>query len=294
MLATDLINAILAIGILCFLAFLAGSRLRSSGRRLFAAAVCMTLVVAFFLQGRLSWVNILPFSSAIFLTNLLPIFVAFLAGFSKNAQAIRVEARPLTGWLLSSLSVVCLVSPIVRPLLAPPAVATTGMTNGVFVLQSHDSTCGPASAASLLRFHGINTTEADLTGPCLTSNFGTEALGLYRGLSLGCRDSSLAPRLANRNPEMWNGTEQLPNVALMKLSDDEYAQPLSNQSASRSISEPQWFAGRGSNASGHAVVVLEHVQNRWRIADPAVGTVWWTDEELRRRFTGDAIFLSPR
>ncbi|MEP3830578.1 cysteine peptidase family C39 domain-containing protein, partial [Rhodopirellula bahusiensis] len=48
----------------------------------------------------------------------------------------------------------------------------------------------------------------------------------------------------------------------------------------------------GNVTVGHVVTVLSQTDGgRWLIGDPAVGKVSWSDEELRKRFTGEAIYL---
>src|SRR5439155_26252660 len=54
-------------------------------------------------------------------------------------------------------------------------------------LQTSHATSSPAAAATLLRSHGIDTTEEEMARLCLTNPDGTSLLGLYRGLRLKTR-----------------------------------------------------------------------------------------------------------
>ena len=300
MFAADLIIALLIMVGLSGLAFFAGSRLRSGSIGLFVAAAFVAATIGIFFHGHLSWAKIMPHSSAVLLSNPLPILIAFLAGFARHVAAIRRSARPFAAATFSILAGACLVSPLIRPAFAPPQVAALAETDGFLVLQTHDATCAPASAASLLRFHGIETSEADMTDACLTSEFGTEALGLYRGLAVGCQSSRFSAQLASHDPDRWASTGQLPNVALVRFADDEYAQGVDLKTLKSKVSEPHWYTGSRSTEDGHAVMIVGPANckngdgGKWRVADPAVGIVLWSDEELRRRFTGEAIFLSRR
>ena len=49
-------------------------------------------------------------------------------------------------------------------------------------LQTSQVTCPAAAWATLLRYHGIEVTEAEMAGLCLTGPDGALMLGLYRGL----------------------------------------------------------------------------------------------------------------
>ena len=184
---------------------------------------------------------------------------------------------------------VCLFAPVVRPAIAPLSVNPAGESKGLVVLQSHDSTCAPASAATLLGLNGIQSNEAEMIGPCLTSEFGTEALGLYRGIKIGCKGTNLEVGVADRNPKQWAATGQLPNVALVRFPSDEFESSVSQSELRRA--NPNWFSGIHNRADGHAVVIVDYQDGSWTIADPAVGLVKWSDSELQTRFTGEAIYL---
>ena len=59
---------------------------------------------------------------------------------------------------------------------------------------------------------------------------------------------------------------------------------------SRDSGSIRWLLG--PRADGHAVVVLGRDAGQWLIGDPAIGRVRWSDQDFRRRFTGDAIYLA--
>ena len=292
MFAEDLVVATSIIGVLSLLAFLCGSRARPESKGLFVTTILTAFIFSVCFQGKLGWARLVPHSSAVQFSNLTPILVAFIAGFARRGLDLRQQTRPFAVTALLLLAVACLVSPIMRSAVAPLTVAAISKTNGFLVLQRHDSTCAPASAASLLRFHGIDSDEAAMIGPCLTSQFGTEALGLYRGITIGCEGTSCNVELASRDQHRWKSAGQLPNIALVRFSENEYETGLNLNSPQRPRSQPQWFTGSNGAEDGHAVVVLGYQDGRWSIADPAIGLVTWSDAELASRFTGDAIYIT--
>jgi len=292
MFAQDLVIATMVIGILSVLAFLAGRRVCAKRNVLILAAVIVTAAFSFWFQGNLGWANLVSHSSVVLLANFTPILVALFAGFACNSLNLQNRTRPFAVTALSLVAVVCLLSPVIRPALAPPEVNPDGEIKGFVVLQSHESTCAPASAATLLRLHGIEASEKELVGSCLTSEFGTEALGLYRGIKLGCLDQNCDARIAGNDPYRWAAQGQLPNVALVRFASDEYEQGIVVGEPTYGRSEPSWFSGNRSDEDGHAVVLLDYKNGKWKVADPAIGTVTWSDAEFRARFTGDAIYIA--
>ena len=294
MFANDLLIATAIIGALAGLAFIAGRQVHAYRKWLFISTIFIAVVFSNFFQGNLGWANLMPHSSAVLLSNLTPILVAFIAGFSCNGMVVSKRSRPFLVSTLSVLGVICLVAPLIRPAFAPPSVNDVGELDGFVILQTHDSTCAPASAATLLRLNGIESSEKEMVGPCLTSEFGTEALGLYRGLKLGARGHGKDVRVAGNDPYLWSIEGQLPNVALVLFPEDEFGQSVDrselHQLADR-WTAPNWFFGSPGEEDGHAVVIVGYADGKWTIADPAIGLVKWSDQEFRARFTGDAIYI---
>ena len=292
MFAQDLAIAMMAIGILSLLAFLAGRKVSANRNVIFVSTIFVAISFSIWFQGNLGWANLVPHSSAVLLCNFTPILVAFIAGFACKGLDLRRRSRPFAVTTLLLVAVACLLAPIIRPAMAPPNVSELGEFKGFVVLQSHESTCAPASAATLLRLHGIESSEKEMVSSCLTSEFGTEALGLYRGIKLGCRNQHRAPRVAGNDPYSWAASGQLPNVALVRFASDEYAQSIIPGAPQHERYQPYWFSGEETTEDGHAVVLLDYSDGKWKVADPAIGLVTWTDDEFRARFTGDAVYLA--
>jgi len=260
-----------------------------------ATLMMATAASCCFVNSGLFWARSLPLVSVGIWVNLVPVMLLSIAAgaFSQSKDVSRLLRLPIVGSLLLSAGLI-LCLPFARPMFAPALVQSVGKTDGQIVLQSHRSSCAAAAAATLLRFNGIQSDERSMVKSCWTCESGTEALGLYRGLATGVQGSELRPSIADAQPANWLSSGQLPNVSIVYFPKNEYGQSLqSDQSLveSPSVSRPKWFTGRTGDA-GHAVVVLAYEKGRWIVADPAVGLTSWSDAELKRRFTGDAIYLS--
>ena len=294
MFATDLAIAIFTIGTLSLLAFLCGRRVRANRKWLFVITILVAVVFSNWFQGNLGWAWLVPHSAAVLLSNFTPILVALIIGYSSNGLELRPKSRPIAVFVLSCIAFICLLAPVIRPAIAPPKINLIGETRGIVVMQSHEATCAPASAATLLKLHGIHSSEKEMVGPCLTSEFGTEALGLYRGLKLAIHDQKRTICLAGKDPCLWTAQGQLPNVALVRFPGDEFSQAVDDDRSSIGARRPSRNLGSRFSEDGHAVVLVEYKDQMWTVADPAVGLVTWSDEVFRARFTGDALYISNR
>lgn len=158
---------------------------------------------------------------------------------------------PLRAPLLACL-VLLLSVPYLKPLIQPldRSVLAEKRDHGV-CLQSTASTCGPASAVSVLRQLGIEATEAGLSQECHTTATGTECWYLVRALrQLGC-------------------------------------QVVIRTDATVDDIRPPAIAGVRLGGSGHFIALLEQRPDGMVTGDPLVGR---RDEDraqlARRRFTG--------
>jgi len=83
----------------------------------------------------------------------------------------------------AALAVLVLI-PFVKPLLDPIEFdRLRGRCDGEVCMQSTFSTCGPSSAATLLKAFGQTTTERQLASECLTSRGGTEIWYIARAFA---------------------------------------------------------------------------------------------------------------
>ena len=283
----DMLIGIIGITSLSVSAYVAGRRIGESvsSRRplLFVQSILLSLAFAWTLEGKLSWAVAIPSSAAICWSNFMPVLLGFTAGLARRSSSLGEFKRPVVAGVLGCIAAAYILVPVVRPIAAPVMIdpgkadPTGEWINGV-CLQSHPSTCGAASAATLLHRHGVPTTEGEMVDACLTSRAGTVPLGLYRGIAFKANQSGRRAGIASREPSEWSRLGHLPNVALVQFDS-----PARNGSPSRLL---------GPHAEGHAVTVIGRTGGgRWIIGDPAVGRIYWSDEEFRSYFTGDAIYL---
>ncbi|PAY18370.1 hypothetical protein CKO51_16885 [Rhodopirellula sp. SM50] len=300
----DLWIAIGFIATVSTLAFVAGRRLSLSVYQnkplLLAECLIFSLVFAFGLANRLSWAHAFPTPAALCWANWVPVFLSFSAGLASEVSALRAACRHGVAGLMALLAIGFLVLPVLRPQLFPIEVDRAATWKDGVCLQSHEASCGPAAAATLLHQTALTTSaqlrfadghwagaplasaEQWMADACLTSNQGTSSLGLIRGLRIAVADSSQQVEVAAQDPGLWRARGQLPNVAVVRFSDDHRA----SGPVRRLL---------GTDGEGHAVVVHSRMADgRWKIADPAVGWRLWDDDHFRRVFTGEAIYLATR
>lgn len=153
-----------------------------------------------------------------------------------------------------------------------PPLQPHRMTGSV-VRQSTTSTCSPAAAATALRIVGINATEADLAGICLTRETGTTQLGLWRGLRLATAGTPVraVPFIGPLNDLAAAGAT--PAVVSISLAGQQGG-----------------FLPTPGNR--HAVAILAfNPDGTVEVADPFAGQQTWPLARLREAWTGQAIVL---
>ncbi|MFG0289345.1 MAG: peptidase C39 [Rhodopirellula sp. JB044] len=281
----ELAIAVIVITVLTFLAYRLGHRWTLTSQwaetGVLAASVGMAFLLAWSYFGRLVWAEAISSSSVLYWSNVTPIALGFTSGLVGHTRSMRRALRPLVTVCLMGLAIGYVVTPIARPVLFPLTLnAAPNWRNGV-CMQSHGASCAPAAAVTLLKHFGVDASEVSMADACLSSTLGTAPLGLYRGLKTIADEHGLAARVASRDPSTWIDAGQLPNVALVSF-ESFPGQPMGNRFL-------------GSRFSGHVITVLGRTDGgRWLIGDPAVGKVSWSDDELRTRITGEAIYLEKQ
>jgi len=149
--------------------------------------------------------------------------------------------------------------PYAKPLIAPLRGTFAGRwANGVCI-QSTSSTCGPASAATLLGYWGYTVSERELAQECFTYGGGTENWYLARAL----RKRGLQAHYLLTDP--MPKTLPFPSIAGTE------------------------YHGRGG--SGHFIVILGQQEGRFLIGDPLVGRLLLTPEQLHQQYYLTGFFL---
>lgn len=238
------------------------------------SAAVFILVYGMVAHGKLIVATVLPFSSAIILGNGLVLLAALLAGLVAGQQNIARWRRTLLVVALIAVGIYCIVCDFV----GPRVVVRKFQLNQGVCLQSSAETCSPAAAVTLLKHHGVESTEREMIELCLTRQRGTPPLGLYRGMKIKTRDTEWGV-------EVFRGTiDQLlamPQPLLLRVrfaENDRDAQ-----------ADWAWSTG-----FGHVVVCYGMSEDgRIEVGDPACGRVNWTVEDLQRRWRGEGIRLVP-
>lgn len=130
-------------------------------------------------------------------------------------------------------------------------------------LQSTNSTCGPSSAATLLRAAGLPGDEAILSGEAHTSASGTEIWYLARAMR--ARGMTVSFVTTGRNPDSL----PFPAIAGTRL---------------------------GPEGAGHFIAILGREGDHYVIADPMQGRSLMAPSDIgtKRWFTGFFLTVEPR
>jgi hypothetical protein len=190
------------------------------------------------------------------------------------AAGLGLLAGAVAGWLPESraarfikhssilpLMVLWLAVPYFKPLLMPITwFPMKDVWQDGVCMQSTGSTCGPASAATLLHAYGIEVTEAELAKLSWTSMTSTENWHLARTLR---RFGSVRYVLTRPNPERL----PCPSIAGTRL--------------------------HGPGGPGHFITILEEHDGRYVIGDPMTGRQTITAYDHRPyQFTGFFIVIT--
>ncbi|MFM2296018.1 MAG: hypothetical protein RLZZ350_2431 [Verrucomicrobiota bacterium] len=184
-----------------------------------------------------------------------------LAGWlqTKRRQSQTIRKQVSAGFIPFALAL-CVTAPYLKQIFLRPDWNSFSdrWTNGV-CLQSSESSCGPASAATLLKHFGKTATEKEIAQASFTSRRGTENWYLLRTLrQRGLRAYYSISETNRTNPPS-------PAIVGVRL---------------------------GSTAgAGHFIAVLGKSENRYVIGDPLNGHEELSLAELQDRyyFTGFAI-----
>ncbi|MCE9556065.1 MAG: hypothetical protein K8T91_22180 [Planctomycetes bacterium] len=209
------------------------------------AVVVLVCLFGWFVHGKLLVATVLPFSNAIILGNGIALGMTALAGvMAGQSNMARWRRWPFTA------------------------------------VQSCAASCSPASAATLLRYHGIAATEQEMIGLCLTTELGTPSLGLYRGLKLKTQETAWRVEIVRGTADELFKSRAGPVLLRIRLDTTD------------SSSDGRWPWSPGI---GHAVVFYSLGSGgSVEIGDPAVGRDRWTTQDLRSRWRGEGLRLVRR
>ena len=219
----------------------------------------------------------LPFSNVAVLCNWFPLAAAFLAGVTWTHGYGTKLRRVLFGAAVFLTSAWSLCDPLLGH---PPFCKNQWDSNGI-CRQSSRFTCTPASAATLLRYHGIPAEESEMAELCLTRD-GTTWQGLYRGLTLKTEGHPFRVKVIECEWDDLKKYRQQPLILSVGLDPSE---PFPDD-----YTERRWGWEPGIR---HSVILFEQGDGGVLIADPTVGLQKWTSGDLQTLFRGRAVALIP-
>ncbi|MEO8498068.1 MAG: hypothetical protein ABI614_23630 [Planctomycetota bacterium] len=254
--------------------------------RVLSDLLAILVVVVMFFYIRHLWYNVrltgfLPFSNLVIIGNWLPLLAGLLAGFAWRRIYGRIVRKTLCTSALALVAGYAAVAPMLGE---PPRCGNAWDRDGI-CLQTSKNTCTAAAAATLLRLHDIDATEAEMAELCLTRN-GTTWMGLYRGLKQKTRGTR------------WD-------VEVIECSASEI--PLKPTepmilSVGLGAEVAKWDESRFSEwgfrpGQGHSVLLLGAGSlGGFKIADPTpgYGIEMWSGKNLEELFQGTAVRLVER
>jgi hypothetical protein len=246
-----------------------------------AASVALLVAHVLWVSDRLWVARALPTSGAIVFGNLLPLIVATFAGFAWRAMRGGAFRK---SFLMALLALACLYRSTAPLVARTPTPLADRWSNDV-CLQTSPSTCSAAAAATLLRAHGIPATEQEMARLCLTTDRGTTALGLYRGLTLKTQGTIWKVQAISGNLQTLRETD--PILLSVRLDTRSEIDPRY---------ENQWGWTPGVP---HTVVFFGFTKemrgdDRVEIGDPAVGREQWFVRDFQVLWHGEGLRLVPR
>lgn len=192
---------------------------------------------------------------AIRYTELLGAGAGLLAGYF--AGWLELDSRRKVLLLLAGMELFVFI-PFIKPILVPLDTSKLhDRCEAGVCLQSTPSTCGPASAATLLLHYRVEASERELATECFTYRVGTENWYLMRAL----RRRGLKARAVVVDPS--RSPMPSPSIAGVVL----------------------------PGGAGHFVAVLECTSDECTVVDPIIGELHHRNTELRTRYRLTGFFL---
>ena len=296
-----LIMIALSAGMFALGAFTAARAARAARRRAVTLTILVLLLLIFFatsLWDSLLMARLLPFSSAVVLGNWIPPLTALLAGLTWSLLRERRQSRLV---LVPAILLVAVIKSY-APLNGAPPPPLRDRWAGDACVQTSDSSCSAAAAATLLRAHSAATavataqsvaegrlresiaaTEREMAELCLTRRTCTTMLGLYRGLKLKTAGTR------------WDVQPFAGSDALLRLPGGRpvliaVGLPAGGAADRRFGRDYGW-----SNGARHTVVLFGYSgDGKVDVADPSVGREQWFSRDLTVLYRGQGLRLVPK
>ena len=282
----DLYLGLVIIGGLTLTSFLGSLWCSYRMSRALSDLCAILVVVLMFFYIRHLWYNVrlttlLPYSNLVIIGNWLPPLAGLLGGFAWR----RIYGRIVRKTLCTSALAVAAGYAAVLPMLGEPPECSDRWNRDGVCLQTTQQTCTAASAATLLRLHDIDATEAEMAKLCLTRE-GTTWMGLYRGLKQKTQGTRWDVEVVE-----WTANE-IPDIPTEPLILSVGIGQAETERDERRFAEWGWRPGQG-----HSVLLLgKSSMGGYRIADPTpgYGIEIWSRKNLEELFQGTAVRLRER
>jgi len=282
------------------------------------AVVGALLSYVLLLSDSLLLVAFFPFSNLIILDNGIPCFTSLVAGIAWSLiprqaatkpaaltesqlstpvatpplAAVEVGERssPMTpGLRLRRLTIVVILQvmgaiAVVRPLWGQPPHCQNRWEGGLCI-QTTDSTCTAACAASLLRAYGIESSEQEMADLCLTRGRGTLWQGLYRGLKLKTAGTPWDVAIVQGPFDNLRSLEDRPAILAAGVPRNATLAPIYTERYGWAPGE--WHSVLFYKFRGNGLVAMGD-------PTPGIGLENWTEDDLRLLWFGRGMRLVPR
>ncbi|MHC4757790.1 MAG: cysteine peptidase family C39 domain-containing protein [Planctomycetota bacterium] len=252
-------------------------RLSKTSVFIFAAVttLCIVLFAKFLLDSR--WILVLlPFQASVIYGNFLGPLSAILIGIIWQDKKIPRWRR-----ILVMVTIAALAFRLSFRILTVEPPNCLNVWAGSVCLQTSQSSCSAASAATLLQHYRIKSSEEEMTRLCLTSDWGTCLHGLYRGLRIKTDDEPFQVKVKSADLNQMQKDVLLPAILNVRL-DKEVA-----ERDPRYSNDWGWRVG-----VTHTVVIFGfNPDGLIDMGDPGTGREFWDMQALRDLWHGEYIIL---
>jgi len=262
-----------------------GTRFPRAG--VFFCSLCLLFgwFMCWFMGGSMRWAEFAAADCAYLWSYSPALLVFFAAGVLAALQSVPLLSRRFLSAALCVTVASLLVAVIARPSLRPIELARRSLWKDGICLQSHESSCVPAAAATLLHLNGLKFEERELARFAMTSLDGTVPLGSVSAIDRASRGTNLRAGLR------FGKSKPILNHQLPMLAHVRFEESVSNQSLTAALFG-RLLRGMRARSQGHAVVIVRQSKDGWVVADPAVGLVEWSTEQLDSRWNGEGVYLA--
>ena len=237
--------------------------------------------------GDLRWAIWVPAFIAYQMSYSPALLVVFAAGSLSVNQTVRARSRGVLSGALCLAVAALFGGALLRPYCRPPQLSQNNLWAEGVCLQSHESSCVPAAASSLLHLYGLEFGERKLAEFALTSLDGTPPLGSFLAISQAAEGSDFKACIQLKQP-VEDVVAHLPILAHVRFDESTESGPNKPSIYSR------FLHGIRARSEGHAVVIVKRGEDGWEVADPASGSVIWSNEYLAESWDGEGVYLCPK